>query len=47
MPVPEVHKLQHPDPDERKVVLLEFLAASAIFLIVAVVLYMVFTYKPA
>jgi hypothetical protein len=47
MPVPEVHKLQHPDPEERKVILLEFLAASAIFLIVAVVLYMVFTYKPA
>jgi hypothetical protein len=47
MPVPEVHKLQHPDPEERKVILLEFLAASAIFLIVAIVLYMVFTYKPA
>ena len=42
MPVP-----QHPDPEERKAILLEFLAASAIFLIVAVVLYMVFTYKPA
>ena len=47
MPVPEVHQPQHPDPEERKVILLEFLAASAIFLIVAVVLYMVFTYKPA
>ncbi len=39
---------KHPsDPDERKVILLEFLAASSIFLIVALVLYMVFTYRPA
>ncbi len=31
---------------DRKAILLEFLAASAIFSIVAVVLYMVFTYRP-
>jgi hypothetical protein len=34
------------DPEERKVFLLEFLAASAIFCITAIVLYMVFSYKP-
>jgi len=32
--------------DDRKVIYLEFLAASSIFFIVALVLYMVFTYKP-
>ncbi len=36
-----------PDPEERKVIFLEFVAASAIFSIVALVLYMVFTYRPA
>lgn len=35
-----------PVPEERKVVVLECVAASAIFTIVAVVLYMVFTYRP-
>lgn len=34
------------DPGDRKAVLLEFVAASVIFAIVAVVLYMVFTYRP-
>ena len=34
------------DPDERKVIVLEFVAASSIFLIVALVLYLVFTYQP-
>jgi hypothetical protein len=34
------------DPEGRKVVLLECLAASAIFAITAIVLYMVFSYKP-
>jgi hypothetical protein len=47
MPMPGVHKLQYPDREERKIIFLEFLAASAIFSIVAVVLYMVFTYKPS
>lgn len=36
-----------PDPDERKVIILEFLAAFSIFIIIALVLYMVFTYQPA
>jgi hypothetical protein len=36
-----------PDTEEQKVLLLEFVAASAIFVIVAIVLYMVFGYKPA
>jgi hypothetical protein len=35
------------DSEERKIIFLEFVAASAIFSIVALVLYMVFTYKPA
>ena len=36
-----------PEPDEKRVIVLEFVAASAIFFIVALVLFMVFTYKPA
>lgn len=32
--------------EERRVIVLEFVAASAIFSIVAIVLYMVFSYKP-
>jgi hypothetical protein len=35
-----------PGPDRSGIVLLEYLAASAIFCIVAIVLYMVFAYKP-
>ena len=35
-----------PDAEDRKILLLELVAASAIFTIVAVVLYMVFSYKP-
>jgi len=31
---------------ERKAIVLEFVAASAIFALLAVVLYMVFAYKP-
>ena len=42
-----VSKRDHSDPDERKIILLEFVAASSIFLIVGLVLYMVFTYRPA
>ncbi len=34
-------------PEDRKIVLLEFIAVSAIFSIVGIVLYMVFSYKPA
>ncbi len=43
----EVSKRDQSDPNERKVIFLEFVAASSIFLIVALVLYMVFTYRPA
>jgi hypothetical protein len=32
---------------DRKAIFLEFVAASAIFSIIVLVLYMVFTYKPA
>ena len=35
------------DLDDRKVVWLEFIAASAIFAIIALVLYMVFSYRPS
>ena len=43
LPTRQRHDL---DPGDRKAVLLEFIAASAIFAIVAVVLYMIFTYRP-
>ncbi len=36
-----------PNPEERKIICLEVVAASAIFSIVAVVLYMVFAYRPS
>lgn len=36
-----------PELEDRKVMVLECVAASAIFTIVAVVLYMVFSYRPA
>ncbi len=36
-----------PESEQRRVILLEFVAASAIFSIVALVLYMVFTYRPS
>ena len=42
----ELSQRDQSDPDERKVILLEFLAAFSIFLIVALVLFMVFTYQP-
>lgn len=45
--MPAVEKRFKADPDEKRVILLEFVAASAIFFIVAMVLFMVFTYKPA
>ena len=43
----DVSKRQGSDSEQRQVVLLEFVAAAAIFSIVALVLYMVFTYRPA
>jgi hypothetical protein len=36
-----------PDLDERKIVVLEFLAATIILALTVVVLYMVFSYRPA
>ncbi len=46
--MPEISNRQKPDdPDEKRVIVLEFIAASAIFFIVALVLFMVFTYRPA
>jgi len=42
----DVGKRRDSDTGDRKAILLEFIAASAIFSIVAVVLYMVFTYRP-
>lgn len=43
----DLSKRQKPDFDERKIIFLEFVAAAAILSIVALVLYMIFTYKPA
>ena len=43
----EVSRPDRPEPDDRKIIVLEFVAASSIFLIVALVLYLVFTYRPA
>jgi len=42
----DLSKRHRPDVEEKKVIFLEFVAASAIFSIVAMVLYMVFTYRP-
>ena len=43
----DASKRHSSDPEQRRVILLEFVAASAIFSIVALVLYMVFTYRPS
>ena len=40
-------KRKNLDPGERRAIVLEFLAASVIFALLLVVLYMVFTYRPA
>ena len=42
----EISKPARPNPDERKVIVVEFVAASSIFLIILFVLYLVFTYRP-
>lgn len=42
----EVSQRDQRDPDEKRVIALEFVAAASIFLIIALVLYMVFTYRP-
>ena len=41
----DLTKRNSSDQDERKVIVLEFLAAFSILLIVALVLYMIFTYQ--
>lgn len=43
----ELSKRSKPDLEEKKVILLELVAASTIFVIIALVLYMVFSYRPA
>jgi hypothetical protein len=45
--VPIAAKQGKPDLEEKRVVSLEFVAAFAILSIIALVLYMVFSYKPA
>ena len=45
--MPNFVKQGKPDLEEKRVVVLEFVAASAILSIIALVLYMVFSYKPA
>ncbi len=40
-------KRHEADPEEKRVIALEFIAATTIFSIVALVLYMIFTYRPA
>jgi hypothetical protein len=43
----ELSARQHrPEPDERRIVVLELVAACTLVCIFAVVLYMVFTYRP-
>jgi hypothetical protein len=44
--MPSTHRREAGE-DDRKVIWLEFLAASAIFSIIALVLYTILTYRPA
>ena len=39
-------KMTHQENHEKPVIVLEFVAATAVLSLVAVVLYMIFTYKP-
>ncbi len=43
----EVGSRQHIKADDRRAIVLEFIAAAVIFGLVAVVLYMIFAYRPA
>jgi len=43
----ELSKRSKPDLNDRKVILLELVAATTIFFIIALVLYMIFSYRPA
>lgn len=45
--MPGLTKPSKPDLEERRVIVLEFVAATAILSIIALVLYMVFSYRPA
>ena len=38
--------MHKPNPEERRVLVLEMVAAVAIFTVIAIVLYMVFSYRP-
>ncbi len=40
-------KRREPEGEDKRVIALEFIAATTIFSIVALVLYMIFTYRPA
>jgi hypothetical protein len=42
-----VSRHDKPNLDEKKIILMEFVAAAGILSIVALVLYMIFTYKPS
>jgi hypothetical protein len=44
--MPALGKRGKSDLEDRRVIVLEFLAATAIFSIIALVLYMVFSYRP-
>ncbi len=43
----DLSKRNKPDLDDKRVMILEFVAATAILSIIALVLYMVFSYRPA
>jgi hypothetical protein len=43
----DLSRQDKPDLEEKKVVALEFVAAFAVLSIIALVLYMVFSYRPA
>jgi hypothetical protein len=45
--MPGVSHRSKSEPDEKRIVFLEFLAAFALLCIVGLVLYMVFSYRPA
>ena len=45
--MPEITHRGRSDQNERKVIVLEFVAASSVFLLIALVLYLVFTYQPS
>ncbi|MFN3325814.1 MAG: hypothetical protein ACK5AZ_20140 [Bryobacteraceae bacterium] len=44
--MPHTTRREEPESDERRTVVLEFVAAFIVFFIMALVIYMVFTYRP-